>query len=263
MSWKRISRPQALPQGLDTHRTDAAQKLVDWYTGGAQRGDLGDRIDYLTGRRERAAADLVRDLGGVAKAARATGASERTVRDWAAGRHAPSSRFADTLAKEARRATVRALGGTRGVAALTGRSESTIRSWVRKPVQAKGDAVHQLNKHEVRQRHLQARQLLGQSGKQPLVMQTSGHIRVKATTSTPEYEVDRVVNHEVQPETQSQIEDLLARGVDPSQVHQLIESDLTGDRYAGLGDDLYDGRDFGFFVDRIDEINMGDSLPGR
>lgn len=257
MSWKRIGRPAALPNGLATHRADAAQKIADWYTGGASRGELGNRIDFLTGRSDRSAADMVHDLGDVKAAAAATGAAERTVRDWVAGRHAPSAQHAGELAKAARRATVQSLGGTKGVAEMTGRSQSTVRSWVRKPTQAKGDAVHQLNKHEVRTRHEQARKNQGQAPTQPLYMKTTGHIRVRATTTTPEYEVDRTVSHEVDPELQGRIEDALARGVDPQVVHQMVEASLTGGQYANLGDDLYDGRDYGFFVDRVDGIQMG------
>ena len=257
MSWKKISRPEALPQGAEHHRGEAARKIVNWYTGGQDRGELGARLDYLTGRADRSAADLVRDLGGARSAARAIGAGYSTVRDWAAGRHSPSAAHRDALEKAGRRATVNELGGTKAVARLTGRSESSVRGWARRRVNVKGDAVHRLNKHEVRQRHRSARQQQGQDPKQPLYLKTTGHVRVKGKTRTPEYLADRSVCHEITDTVQSRIEDALARGEDPSQVHQIIERDLTeSESYANLGVGLYDGREHGFFLDRIDSIDM-------
>jgi hypothetical protein len=256
MSWKKISRPDALPRGPEVHRREAAQKLADWYTGGVSRGDLGARIDYLTGRADRSARDLVRDLGGTKAAAAATGASERTVRDWAAGHHSPSARYADKLHRAARKSTVDALGGTKAVAGIAGRGESTVRTWVGRRITVGGDAVHRLNKHEVHQRHVRARQQQGQTPDQPLYMKTTGHVRAKSTTTTPTYDADRSVCHELSDNVQNEIEDALARSEDPAAIQQIIERDLT-ENYAHLGTDIYDGQDYGFFLDRIDnEIEM-------
>lgn len=255
MSWKKISRPEALPQGAAQHRQQAAQQLVDWYTGGTERGDTGARLDFLTGRAERSTSDLIGDLGGTRAAARAIGAGESTIRDWRAGRHDPTTAHREALEKAARKATVDSLGGAKAVGQLTGRSAGSVRGWVRKPTTVKPDAVHRLNTHEVRTRHAAARQQRGQDPAQPLVMKTTGHVRVMGKTRTPEYLADRSVCHELSGDVQARIDDALARGDDPARVQQLIERDLTVN-YAGLGEGLYDGQNYGFFLDRVDTIDM-------
>jgi hypothetical protein len=256
--WQKIRRPDALPRGLDTHRAEAAQALVDFYTGGQPRGDLGARIDFLTGRADRSVADLITDIGTVRDVAQATGAAERTVRDWRAGTHAPSAEHRAALEKEARRATVETMGGTNAVAELTGRKPSSVRNWIRKRTAAKGDAVHQLNRREVHTRHAQARQQRQQAPTQPLYLKVKGVVRVRAKTDTPQYDAERRACLEVTPDLQQAIEDAIARG-EPDRVHELVENALTGSGYAGLGDDLYDGRDFGFFLDRIDSWDISTS----
>jgi len=259
LSWKKIGRPQALPGGLAFHRAEAAAKLADWFTGGAQRGELGDRLDFLTGRADRSPADLIRDVGTVKDVARATGAAERTVRDWRAGRHAPSAKHLQALQRAARRATIDALGGTRRVAQLTGRSTRTVQKWAQRSVQVKGDAVHRLNMHEVKERHRRARQSNGQDVGQPLYLKiNTAHVRVKASTTTPTYDADRSVCHDLSPAEQEAIVDALARG-DRAEVQRIIEQSLTSN-YAGLGGSLYDGSEYGFFLDRIDDTEM---LTGR
>lgn len=258
MSWRRIARPQALPQGPAVHRQAAAQRLIDFFTGGQARGDLGARIDFLTGRADRAAPDLVRDIGDTRTVARLTGAAERTVRDWRAGRHAPSPEHLQALQKEARRATVTVLGGTKAVAALTGRSEGTVRAWVRKPTVAKGDAVHQLNKQEVHQRHTRARRQAGQDPTSPLYLRATGHTRVRPPGKPDyNYDVDRTVTHEITPQLQQDIEDAIARG-DDERVQQLIEESLTTD-YIQMGAGVYDADNQGMFLDRIDDTEMLDT----
>jgi hypothetical protein len=253
--WRKIQRPAALPRGVNTHRAEAAEALVDFYTGGQPRGALGDRIDFLTGRADRDVANLVRDIGSVKDVARLTGAAERTVRDWRAGTHTPSPGHRAALEREARRATITQLGGTTAVAAQTRRSPSTVRSWIRKRTAAKGDAVHQLNRREVRDRHTRARQQRQQTPTQPLYLKVKGVVRVHAKTDTPQYDAERRVCLEITPELQQLIEDAIARG-EADRVHELVENSLTGADYAKLGDDLYDGRDFGFFLDRIDSWDI-------
>lgn len=257
MSWRRIARPQALPQGTDAHRRDAAQRLIDFFTGGQARGDLGARLDFLTGQAARDVPDLVRDIGDTRTVAALTGAAERTVRDWRAGRHAPSAEHRQALEKEARRATVSQLGGTNTVAAITGRSAGTVRSWVRKRVEAKTDAVHQLNRHEVRARHNKARRLAGLGPNSKLYMRVKGHARVRPPGKKDyNYDVDRSVTTEVNPQLQQDLEDAIARG-DEGRVQHLVENSLTAD-YAGWGPDVYDGAEQGFFLDRIDQTQMVD-----
>lgn len=254
MSWRKIQRPQALPRGADHHRREAAQKLVDWYTGGQSRGELGQRLDFLTGQSDRDVQTMIQDIGSVKEIAKATGASERTVRDWRSGKHSPSARHHESLERAARRATVQQMGGTKTVAALTGRSAATVRTWVRKRTTAKGDAVHRLNKAEVRQRHQRARQQQNVDPAGPLVFKATGHVRVRTTTPTPPYDADRSVRHEIDENTQRDIDDAVARG-DVDAVQKIFENALTDD-YAGLGTDLYNGDDLGFFLDRIDDAEM-------
>lgn len=254
MSWRKIQRPQALPRGAEHHRREAAQKLVDWYTGGQSRGDLGHRLDFLTGQSDRDVQTMIQDVGSVKEVARVTGASERTVRDWRSGKHSPSSRHHESLERAARRATVQHMGGTKTVAALTGRSATTVRTWVRKRTTAKGDAVHRLNKAEVQQRHQRARQQQNVDPASPLVFKATGHVRVRTTTPTPPYDADRSVRHEIDESTQRDIDDAVARG-DVDAVQKIFENALTDD-YAGLGTDLYNGDDLGFFLDRIDGAEM-------
>jgi hypothetical protein len=258
VSWRRIARPQALPHGTDAHRRDAAQRLIDFFTGGQDRGDLGARIDFLTGRADRSAQDLVRDIGDTRTVARLTGAAPRTVRDWRAGRHTPSGEHLQALEKEARRATVAALGGTNTVAAMTGRSAGTVRAWVRKPTAAKGDAVHQLNRHEVRDRHQRARRQAGQNPLSPLYLRVTGHTRVRPPGKPDyNYDVDRSVTHEITPQLQADLEDAIARG-EFERVQQLIEDSLTSD-YIQMGAGVYDGNNQGMFLDRIDDTAMLDA----
>lgn len=260
MSWRKIARPQALPQGAQVHRRDAAERLRDFFTGGQGRGDIGARLDFLTGQASRDVPDLVRDIGDTHTVAKLTGAAERTVRDWRAGRHAPSAEHRAALEKEARRATVAALGGTKAVATITGRSASTVRSWVRKHVEAKGDAVHQLNRHEVRDRFNKARRIAGLAPGSKLFLKMRGHVRVRpAGKPDYSYDVDRNVTVEISPFLEQEVVDAIARG-DDERVQQLIEETLSED-YADLGPGTYDGDNQGFFMDRIDEAEMqGDSL---
>jgi hypothetical protein len=257
MSWRKISRGEALPDGLDAHRERAAGALREFFTGGAERGDTGARLDFLTGRAERSNAELIRDLGGVKAAAAATGAAERTVRDWRAGAHSPTGTHLTALERSAKRATVNEFGGSRAVSQATGTSQRQVQRWIRQRTEAKGRAAHQLNKAEVRQRVDAARQAQGQTPDSPLFLRAKGHVRVRATTRTPTYEADRDVHAQLDEQTQDRAIDALARG-DDAAVQGAVERALTSD-YASLGDGLYNARDgYGFFLDRIDETGMYD-----
>lgn len=259
---RRIQAPPALPQGRATHRANATRAISDWYTGGEARGDAGARLDFLTGLADRSPADLVNDLGSTRDVARLTGAAERTVRDWRAGRHAPNTAHRADLEKAARKATIESFGGVKEVARLTQRSESSVRAWARGTSAPGADAVHRLNKAEVRQRHQQSRQQIRQTVDKPLVMKLHGFVRVQPPGDPSySYEYERDVWTELPTDVQDKIEDALARGEDEL-AHQAIERHLTTDYMNNdWTDDDYNGRDSGFFIDRIDSIDTFTDLP--
>jgi DNA-binding transcriptional regulator YiaG len=256
MSWRKISRGDALPDGLDAHRERAAGALRDFFTGGQERGETGARLDFLTGRADRSNAGLIRDLGGVKAAAAATGAAERTVRDWRAGAHSPTGAHLTSLERAAKRATVNEFGGSRSVASQTGVSQRQVQRWIRQRTDVSGRAAHLLNVAETRRRVEQNRTQNGRfPASMPMYLRAKGHVRVKATSSTPTYEADRDVHAEIDETTQDRAIDALARG-DDAAVQAAVESALTSD-YASLGDALYNAREgYGFFLDRIDETDM-------
>jgi DNA-binding transcriptional regulator YiaG len=257
VSWRKISRGEALPDGLDAHRQRAADSLASFFTGGADRGQTGARLDFLTGRADRSPAELIADLGGIRAAAAATGTPQRTLRDWRAGAHSPTGAHLTNLERAAKKATVNEFGGTRAVGQLSGTSQRQVQRWIRHRTTPNGRATHLLNKTETRRRVDQARWAQGQTPSSPMYLRAKGHVRARATTKTPTYEADRDVHAPISDATQDRAVDALARG-DDTAVQAAVEAALTSD-YASLGDGLYNPREgYGFFLDRIDETGMYD-----
>lgn len=253
MARERINRPNPTPGGRDVARAETAEKLASLLTGGRDRGEVGARIDHLTGRTERSARELITSLGGTAAAARELHVHPSTTRRWANGSGMTDEHWS-ALNKAARRVTVQQFGGSKQVAEVTGRSRRTVQQWVSKPTYAGGDALHKFNRHEIGQRHDQGRQdsgLAPRSSRMGISLRCGeAHVTVNPGNEDYQYEYDRLVHSNVPDSVIDEALDQLARG-NVAGAHETIERHLS---YNYSNVDEYDPQQgSGFFIDKIND----------